>query len=156
MTRPYLAELRIFITVKYKLQKREKHKKGGCHHHSKYISGGKITNHLQEKSECLQLKRRAGLWAGQKVAKLKLPFCHLPQECWQDFFTHRIVSRPRCTCFMFYMSAWWQKDCVRRLASWSAGAFKQLSCQSQVQDHSSHQPQTKSLLKISKNILTFL
>ena len=70
MTRPYLAELRIFITVKYKLQKREKHKKGGCHHHSKYISGGKITNHLQEKSECLQLKRRAGL-GGAKSRKIK-------------------------------------------------------------------------------------
>ena len=70
MTRPYLAELSKFITVKYKLQKREKHKKGGCHHHSKYISGGKITNHLQEKSECLQLKRRAGL-GGAKSRKIK-------------------------------------------------------------------------------------
>ena len=155
MTRPYLAELSKFITVKYKLQKREKHKKGGCHHHSKYISGGKITNHLQEKSECLQLKWAAGL-GGAKSRKIKTAILSLAPGMLAGLFPHRIVSRPRCTCFMFYMSAWWQKDCVRCLASWSARAFKQLSCQSQVQDHSSHQPQTKSLLKISKNILTFL
>ena len=109
MTRPYLAELRIFITVKYKLQKREKHKKGGCHHHSKYISGGKITNHLQEKSKCLQLKWAAGL-GGAKSRKIKTAILSLApgmlaglfssQDCVQTGQTELYLFNVLYVCLM--------------------------------------------------------